>query len=73
VSTPLTGQVHAFTAGGARHVLAVAEEAGVAMPADVNVVYPPFLDGEPALLACDIAVGRPAGDAAVVAIDITGL
>lgn len=72
VSTPLTGEIHAFTPDGGRRVLDVANATGVQMPADINVVYPPFLGGEPALLMCDIAVGRPAGDASIAAIDISG-
>lgn len=73
VSTPLTGALQAFTADGRHQVIDVAGETPVRMPADINVVYPPFLNGEPAVLACDIGVGRPAGDCSIAAIDISGL
>jgi len=72
-STPLTGEIQVFTAAGGHGVLDVANATAVQMPADINIVYPPFLGGEPAVLMCDIGVGRPAGDASIAAIDISGL
>jgi hypothetical protein len=71
-SNPLTGRIHAITADGAHAELA-ADEWPVAMPADINVVYPTALGGEPALLVPDVSVGAPPGSGVVAVLDLTGL
>lgn len=72
-STPLTGDVHAFTPDGGHRVLTVDGNNIVRMPADFNVCYPAALKGEPALLVTDISVGCAPGDASVAVVDISGL
>jgi len=73
-STPVTGEVHAFTLDGRHIVLRISgDQKIVRMPADFNVCYPRVLNGEPALLVTDISVGRQPGDGSVAVVDITGL
>ena len=72
-STPITGEIHAFTAEGVHHVIQVGGANIVRMPADFNVCYPSALSGEPALLVTDISVGMAKGDASVAVVDISGL
>jgi hypothetical protein len=72
ISNPLTGRILGFRADGS-DVEVVAAGLPTRMPADFNVVYPPFLNGEPALLITDISVGSPPGDATVSAVAIEGL
>jgi hypothetical protein len=45
----------------------------MANPADINVIYPTFLGGEPALTVGDIAVGSAPEAAQVVILEISGL
>jgi len=71
-TNPLTSEITAFTIGGQRLSINLGASA-VAMPADMNVVYPTVLGGEPALLVPDISVGRPAGTGRVVVAAIPGL
>jgi hypothetical protein len=73
VSTPVTGDVHAFTADGRHLLVRVEGENVVRMPADFNVCHPKALHGEPALLVTDISVGFSPGDASVAVIEISGL
>jgi hypothetical protein len=75
VSNPRTREIHAFTAAG-DHLLLTADDGAalpVATPADINVVYPKALGGEPALLVADLAMGSAPGEAQILALDITGL
>jgi hypothetical protein len=72
VSTPRTGEVHLFTPDQKHRVLKIGGENIVRMAADINVCYPKVLGGEPALLATDISVGKPAGDASVAVVDLSG-
>jgi outer membrane protein assembly factor BamB len=69
---PLTGEIHAFCADG-RHLQVVSTGRPIGMPADFNVAYPRALDGEPALLVPDIAVGSEPAAGAVVVLDLSGL
>jgi hypothetical protein len=71
-TNPRTGEIFAFTTGGRRLSVNLGEFA-VAMPADMNVVYPTALAGAPALLVPDISVGRPAGTGRVVVAAVRGL
>lgn len=73
-STPVTGELHAFTTDGAHRIIRINDgEKIVRMPADFNVCYPRVLEGEPALLVTDISVGRQPGDGSVAAVDISRL
>ncbi|MGE0045842.1 MAG: hypothetical protein AB7T08_08785, partial [Hyphomonadaceae bacterium] len=73
VSTPITGEVHAFTIDG-RHLAIKAGGANlVRMPADFNVCYPRATGGEPCLLITDISVGMAPGDGSVAVVEIAGL
>jgi len=73
-STPVSGEVHAFTRDGRHLVLRLADDQKIVrMPADFNVCYPRALAGEPALLVTDISVGRQPGDGSVTVVDIAGL
>jgi len=72
-SNPISGDLHAFTAQGEHMLLRVAGENVVDMPADFNVVYPAHLNGEPALLAPDISVGKAPGEGVIAVVDISGL
>jgi len=68
---PLEGVVHVFTPDGGHAVVAGLPD-GI-MPADFNVVYPRCLDGEPALLVPDIAVGKAPGTGSVFVLAVPGL
>jgi hypothetical protein len=72
-SNPMTGEIHALTAGGEHFMIRIGGDKIVRMPADFNVCYPTLLNGEPALLVPDISVGCPAGDGVVAIVDIAGL
>ncbi|WP_028713460.1 hypothetical protein [Paracoccus sp. J55] len=74
-STPQSGEIHAFGKDGSHKVIRIGDQDDriVPMPADFNICYPKALDGEPALLVTDIAVGRAPETASVVVVDITGL
>lgn len=74
VSNPMSGEVHLFTNTGKHHVLrAGGEKLPARLPADMNVVYPKALGGEPGLLVTDISVGRAPGEGLIALVDITGL
>ena len=68
---PLEGVIHAFKPDGGHAVVRGLPD-GV-MPADFNVTYPRCLDGEPALLVPDIAVGKPVGGGSVFVLAVAGL
>ncbi|HEY3259406.1 MAG TPA: hypothetical protein VGJ95_03940 [Pseudonocardiaceae bacterium] len=72
VTAPLKNEIHAFTADGA-HGIVTADGLPTRMPADLNVVYPRHLDGEPALMVADIMVGTPPGDCTVSVVAVPGL
>jgi hypothetical protein len=72
VSNPLTGRLRAIMADGVRADLEP-DDWPVAYPADINVVYPTALSGEPALLVPDVSVGRPEGTGVVGVLDLSGL
>ncbi|GAA2312955.1 hypothetical protein [Streptomyces violaceusniger] len=72
VTAPLKNEIHAFTADGA-HGIVTAAGLPTRMPADLNVVYPRCLDGEPALMVADIMVGTPPGDCTVSVVAVPGL
>ncbi|GHF36554.1 hypothetical protein FHX82_006766 [Amycolatopsis bartoniae] len=69
-TSPTLGQIHVISATG-HEILTFEGAETVANPADVNVCYPPFLDGEPALLVPDVSVAK--GSHSVTALDLTGL
>ncbi|MGE0388113.1 MAG: hypothetical protein AB7Q97_25590 [Gammaproteobacteria bacterium] len=73
LSTPMTGELHAFRADGAHFVVKTGGENPVRMPADFNICYPNVLGGEPAALVTDISVGMPPGDGSVAVVDLSGL
>jgi hypothetical protein len=74
VSTPVTGEVHAFLPDGTHLVLRDPQGDKLArFPADINVCYPNVLEGEPALLVPDVSMLSPPGDGMVTMIDISGL
>ena len=72
VSNPVLNTIVGFRVDGT-DVAVLTTGLPTRMPADFNVVYPPFLNGEPALLVTDISVGSPPGDGTVCAIAIEGL
>lgn len=71
-TAPLKNEIHAFTSDG-EHGVVTATGLPTRMPADLNVVYPRCLDGEPALMIADIMVGTPPGDCTVSVVAIPGL
>jgi NHL repeat len=75
VSNPRTRDIHAFTADGEHYLIVQAngEALPVTNPADINVIYPTHLGGEPALLIADLKMGSAPGEAQLVVVDITGL
>ncbi|WP_433190025.1 hypothetical protein [Actinoallomurus sp. CA-150999] len=72
VTAPMKNEIHAFTADGG-HFLVGGAGLPTRMPADINVVYPRHLDGEPALMVADIMVGTPPGDCTVSVLAVPGL
>lgn len=72
-SNPRVGEIHAFTAEGAHHIIQVDGKNVAPMPADFNVCYPKVLDGEPALLVTNIDVGGPPEGSSVAVVDISSL
>lgn len=73
-TNPLTREVHVFSPEGGHRVLRIDGQLLPARtPADINVVYPHHLDGEPALLVGDIAIGAAPGEAQILVVDINGL
>jgi hypothetical protein len=73
-TNPRTAEVHVFPADGSHSVLRLAgKQLPATNPADINVVYPSHLDGEPALLVGDIAMGTPPGGGKILVLDISGL
>jgi len=72
VTAPLKNEIHAFTPDG-QHGIITADGLPTRMPADLNVVYPRYLEGEPALMVTDIMVGTPPGDCTVSVVAIPGL
>jgi hypothetical protein len=71
-SNPLTGRLRAITIDGV-HTELTPDDWPVRFPADINVIYPTALGGEPALLVPDVSVGRPEGTGVVGVLDISGL
>lgn len=73
-TNPLTKEVHVFPTDGTHCVLRVDGDLLPARnPADINVVYPKHMNGEPALLVGDIAMGTEPGGGQILVVDITGL
>jgi sugar lactone lactonase YvrE len=72
VTAPLKNKIHAFTPDG-EHGVITADGLPTRMPADLNVVYPRYLEGEPALMVADIMVGTPPGDCTVSVVAVPGL
>jgi hypothetical protein len=72
ISNPTNGRLLGFRADGT-DIEVVVDGLPARAPADFNVVYPRFLDGEPVLLIPDIAVGADPGTSTVSAVDISGL
>ncbi|MGY1940945.1 hypothetical protein [Nocardia gipuzkoensis] len=73
-TNPVAKEIFVFPADGSRQRLTLEGELlPTANPADVNVIYPAFLGGEPALTVGDIAVGSAPETAQVLILDITGL
>lgn len=72
-STPITGEIHAFTVDGTHLTIKAGGENIVRMPADFNVCYPAATGGEPCLLVTDISVGTPPGGGSVAVVEIQGL
>jgi len=73
VSNPRTGQIHVFLQDGSHRLLQLLGPEAIGTPADINVCYPKFLGGEPALLAPDVSVTAKAGEGSVTLLDISGL
>ena len=72
-STPVTGEIHAFTPKGQHMIIRLGEETIVRMPADFNVCYPNATRGEPCILVTDISVGSPSEDGSVAVVELRGL
>jgi sugar lactone lactonase YvrE len=73
-SNPLTRDIHVFPTAGGHYVLRIDGEGIPAThPADINVVYPLYLGGEPALLVGDLNMGSPPGGAQILVLDIAQL
>ncbi len=72
VTAPMKNEIHAFTAD-CEHGIITADGLPTRMPADLNVGYPRYLDGEPALMVADIMVGTPPGDCTVSVVAVSGL
>jgi len=73
-SNPRTNQLFAFPSGGGALLLTGADgPLPFGNTADINVVYPKFLDGEPALTVGDIVVGSPPGTGKIALLSIEGL
>lgn len=73
-TNPLTKDVFVFPTDGSRQRLVIdGDTLPMTNPADVNVIYPNFLDSEPALAVGDICVGGKPETAQVLILDITSL
>jgi hypothetical protein len=73
-TNPIAKEIFAFPTDGSQQRLVIdGERLPVANPADINVIYPTFLGGEPALAVGDICVGWDPGTAQVLILDIEGL
>jgi len=73
-TNPIAKEVFVFTTDGSKQRLVIdGERLPVSNPADINVIYPSFLGGEPALALGDICVGSKPGAAQVLVLDISGL
>jgi len=73
-TNPIAKEIFVFPTDGSRQRLVIdGEQLPVKNPADINVVYPAFLDGEPALTVGDICVGSEPGTAQVLVLEIGGL
>jgi hypothetical protein len=73
-TNPIAKEIFVFPTDGSHQRLTInGEELPTANPADINVIYPNFLGGEPALTVGDIAVGSDPGTAQVLILDIAGL
>lgn len=71
-SNPLTGEIFAYGTDGSECIVEITDYP-VPVPADFNVVYPVALDGEPALLVPNVAVGWEPQTSFVVVCDISGM
>ena len=73
-TNPIAKEIHVFPTDGSHLKMAIdGGPLGMANPADINVIYPTFLGGEPALTVGDIAVGSAPEGAQVVILEISGL
>jgi outer membrane protein assembly factor BamB len=73
-TNPIEKEIFAFPVDGSRQRFVIdGARLPVANPADVNVIYPAFLGGEPALTVGDICVGWKPGTAQILVLDIAGL
>ena len=73
-TNPIAKEILCFPADGSRQRLVIeGQRLPVANPADINVIYPKFLGGEPALTVGDICVGWEPETAQVLVLDIAGL
>ena len=73
-TNPIDKEIFVFPTDGSKQRLVIdGGPLGLANPADVNVIYPKYLDGEPALAVGDICVGWEPGTAQIVILDIIGL
>jgi sugar lactone lactonase YvrE len=73
-TNPIAKEIHVFPTDGSHKMLVIdGQPLGMANPADINVIYPAFLGGEPALTVGDICVGWAPETAQIVILDIAGL
>ncbi|MGC9537444.1 hypothetical protein [Streptomyces sp. UG1] len=73
-TNPIAKEIFVFPADGSRQRMVIdGERLPVSNPADINVIYPSFLGGEPALTVGDICVGSAPEAAQVLVLDIAGL
>jgi sugar lactone lactonase YvrE len=73
-SNPRTNQLFAFTPDGSALLLTGADgPLPFSNTADINIVYPKFLDGEPALAVGDITIGQAPGAGRIVLLSVEGL
>jgi sugar lactone lactonase YvrE len=73
-TNPIAKEIFVFPSDGSRRRMVIDGQAlPVANPADINVIYPTFMGGEPALTVGDICVGWAPETAQVLILDIAGL
>jgi hypothetical protein len=68
-TSPTLQIIHALSLDGTRRILRYDGDDTLGNPADVNVCYPPFLKGEPALVVPDVSVGPGSNSVTVVSLE----